>query len=345
MIKVLELFAGAGSFSVALSTLGIKHEIVGFSETRATAVELFSRLHNKKPEENLGDIHGVNAVGLDVDLVTFGSPCQSFSRSSNRADNHHKRGGKKGSGTKSSLMWEAVRIIGECKPKYLIWENVFDAVNSKHFDNFQEYMDELSDLGYNTYYKVLNAHELGSAQKRKRLFSISIRKDIDNGKFEFLDLAKPPKLLEEYLEPIDSPNIELLPKSVTDILVVGKDEKGLRIKTGTKLGYLHGNNGDAVDTGYLTSKTRRGRVQKKACHTLMRSKTIATIQDDKLRYLTLLEYWRLQEMPDELFKHVEDCNFSLNKAYDVVGGVINQLHLKTVFESLSKAFDWEKETS
>ena len=63
-----------------MSTLGIKHEIVGFSETRATAVELFSRLHNKKPEENLGDIHGVNAVGLDVDLVTFGSPCQSFSR-------------------------------------------------------------------------------------------------------------------------------------------------------------------------------------------------------------------------------------------------------------------------
>lgn len=56
--------------------------------------------------------------------------------------------------------------------------------------NFQNYMDELDSLNYNTYYKVLNAHELGSAQKRKRLFSISIRKDIDNGKFEFLDLTK-----------------------------------------------------------------------------------------------------------------------------------------------------------
>lgn len=345
MLKVLELFAGAGSFSVALNTLGIKHEIVGFSEIRQNAIDLFCRIHNKKPEDNLGDVFTVDATNLEVDLITFGSPCQSFSRSGNRPDNHHKRGGKKGSGTKSSLMWEAVRIVGECKPKYLVWENVFDAINSKNFDNFQQYMDELSDLGYNTYYKILNAHELGSAQKRKRLFSISVRKDVDNGKFEFLDYTSPPKLLEEYLEPIDSPNIEFLPDSVINLLVVGKDEEGLRIKTGTKLGYLHGNNGDAVDTGYLTSKTRRGRVQKKACHTLMRSKTIATIQEDKLRYLTLLEYWRLQEMPEELFKHVLDCDLTENKAYDVVGGVINQLHLKTVFESMAQAYDWELENT
>ena len=47
-------------------------------------------------------------------------------------------------------------------------------------------MDELDSLNYNTYYKVLNAHELGSAQKRKRLFSISIRKDMTMVNLSFL---------------------------------------------------------------------------------------------------------------------------------------------------------------
>ncbi|WRN25505.1 DNA cytosine methyltransferase [Staphylococcus aureus] len=48
MIKVLELFSGVGSFSISLNTLGIEHEIVGFSETRKTATQLFCKLHNKK---------------------------------------------------------------------------------------------------------------------------------------------------------------------------------------------------------------------------------------------------------------------------------------------------------
>jgi len=47
-------------------------------------------------------------------------------------------------------------------------------------------------------------------------------------------------------------------------------------------------------------------------------------------------------MPIELYRHVEECNFSLKDAYDVVGGVINQLHLNVVLGSLAEAFDWER---
>ena len=72
----------------------------------------------------------------------------------------------------------------------------------------------------------------------------------------------------------------------------------------------------------------------------MRGKTLGTINDGVLRFYSPREYWRLQEMPDELYKHVEACNFKPSTAYDVVGGVINQLHLKTVFLSLKKAFNW-----
>jgi len=332
LIKVLELFSGVGSFSISLNTLGIEHEIVGFSETRKTATQLFCKLHNKKESENLGDVRNVSAKDLDVDLLVFGSPCQSFTRAGKQG------GGLKGSDTRSALMWEAVRIMEECKPKWIVWENVPDAISRKNMPNFQNYMDELDSLNYNTYYKVLNAHELGSAQKRKRLFSISIRKDIDNGKFEFLDLTTEPKHLETYLENSDQPDIAN--EHIHSHLILGKDENGYKIKNGTKQGYLYANNGDGIDLAYVTSKARRGRVQVKACQTIMRGKTLGTINDGVLRFYSPREYWRLQEMPDELYKHVEACNFKPSTAYDVVGGVINQLHLKTVFLSLKKAFNW-----
>lgn len=335
MIKVLELFSGVGSFSLAMKNLGIKHEIVGYSEIRPTAVNLFSKIHNIPIENNLGDIKNIDARDLDVDLITFGSPCQDFSRTGKG------QGGNKNSNTLSSLMWEAVRIMKETNPKYIIWENVPDAISKKHFENFSEYMAELSDMGYNTYYKILNANQLGSAQKRRRLFSFSVRRDIDNGRFKFNEIFENHNPLSYYLEEYNNDMIKVK-KDVYDELVLGKTEKGYKIKNGTKLGYLIANEGDGIDLSFPTSKTRRGRVQKGMCQTLLRSKSIGTIQNGVLRYLTPLEYWRLQEMPEEEYEKVLECNFTTNEKYDVVGGVINQKHLKTLFTSIADAFDWER---
>ena len=332
-IKILELFSGAGSFSLALKTLGIKHDIVGYSDIRPTAVKLFSKIHNIPESDNLGDIKNIDATSLSVDLITFGSPCQSFSRTGKGA------GGVKGSNTPSSLMWEAVRIMKETNPKWIIWENVPDAISKKHLPNFQEYMAELDDMGYNTYYEVLNSHELGSAQKRRRLFAVSIRKDVDNGEFSFNKIKQSPKKLSAYLETYNE-SMEIVKDSVREELMLGETLEGYKIKNGTKLGYLIANEGDAIDLGFPTSKTRRGRVQKEMSQTLLRSKSIGTIQNGGLRYLTPLEYWRLQEMPEHLYDKVLECGFSTNEAYDVVGGVINQLHLKTLFTSMSDAFEW-----
>ena len=43
----------------------------------------------------------------------------------------------------------------------------------------------MEKLGYNNYYKVLNAKDYRIPQNRERVFTISIRKDIDTGKFKF----------------------------------------------------------------------------------------------------------------------------------------------------------------
>ena len=70
-------------------------------------------------------------------------------------------------------------------PKYLMLENVKNLVGKKFKPQFDEWVAWLNELGYNTYWKVLNAKDYGVPQNRERVFAISIRKDIDDGKFEF----------------------------------------------------------------------------------------------------------------------------------------------------------------
>lgn len=332
-MKLLELFSGVGSFSLGMSRNGIDHEIVGYSDIRNSAVKLFCKLHNMTEEQNLGDVKNVNAKGMNVDIITYGSPCQSFTRAGKG------EGGEKGSDTKSSLMWETVRIVGECNPKIVIWENVPDAVNKKNIGNFINYTDELEEMGYNSYYKVINANKNGSAQKRSRLFCVSIRKDVDDHKFKFIeDSNDPVKDLSFYLvdKGIQGFDVE---EKIQQALILGEDGDKLKIRNATISGYALAEEGDIVDTGFYNSKTRRGRVQNSACPTLLRSKTISVIENGRLRYLTPKEYWLLQEMPIELYDHVESCDYSLSEAYDVVGGVINQKHMDVLFKSLKLWLD------
>jgi DNA-cytosine methyltransferase len=102
-----------------------------------------------------------------------GSPCQSISLAG------LQHGADKGSGTRSSLMWETIRIVEKLKPKYVIWENVKNLLSKKHIHNFNAYLETMEQLGYTNYYQVLNAKDYRIPQNRERVFTISIRKDIN----------------------------------------------------------------------------------------------------------------------------------------------------------------------
>lgn len=91
--------------------------------------------------------------------------------------------GDKGSGTRSSLMYETIRIVEKLKPKYVIWENVKNLLSKTHKHNFDNYLKTLEELGYTNYYQILNARDYGIPQNRERVFTISI---LNNSKyFEF----------------------------------------------------------------------------------------------------------------------------------------------------------------
>lgn len=175
MLKVLSLFSGIGAFEKALERLNIDYELVGFSEIDKYAIKSYCEIHGVSESLNLGDVSKIDTSTLpkDVDLLTHGSPCQDFSMAGKQA------GGDKDSGTRSSLMYETIRIIGDIKPKYIIWENVKNLLSKKHIHNFNNYLKALDELGYNSYYQVLNSKDYGIPQNRERVFTVSIRKDID----------------------------------------------------------------------------------------------------------------------------------------------------------------------
>ena len=168
MIKILELFGGIGACSKALERLNIEHEVVDYVEIDKYAVKSYNAIHNSNFEPQ--DITQWDK-DIEVDLIMHGSPCQDFSLAGKQA------GGDEGAGTRSSLMYETIRIVSKLKPKYVIWENVKNLLSVKHIHNFDAYLEIMENLGYENHYQVLNAKDYGIPQNRERVFTISILKE------------------------------------------------------------------------------------------------------------------------------------------------------------------------
>ena len=191
-IRVLDFFAGTGCFDCALDRLGIDYELVDAVEIDKYAMQSFNAVHGTNFE--CQDICEWNKDVGEIDIMWQSSPCQSLSM----AGKGH--GADKGSGTRSALVWEVIRIAKKVQPKIIIWENVKGLVSKKHKHNHTEYMDELGKLGYNSYWKVLNTKDFLIPQNRERCFTVSIRQDIDNGNFEFPEPTLLVKRLKDVLE-------------------------------------------------------------------------------------------------------------------------------------------------
>lgn len=188
-IRLLELCAGYGSQALALKNLGIDvySEIAEFDEYASKA---YMQLHGET--KNYGDIYTIDETKLPYfDMITYSTPCQDFSVAGKG------KGGDKGSGTRSSLLWECERIIRSVKPKYLLMENVKNLLSDKHRHNINEWFKVLEGMGYKNYYKVLNAKDYGIPQNRERIFCVSI---LGGGQYLFPNPIPLEKRLKDMLE-------------------------------------------------------------------------------------------------------------------------------------------------
>ena len=181
-MKVLSLFSGIGAFEKALDNLQIPYELAGFSEIDKYAVKSYCAIHGVDESMNLGDITKIDEKALpkDIDLITYGFPCQDISLAGKQKGMFNDDGTQ----TRSGLFFEALRIIEATKPKIAIAENVKNLTGKKFKEQFELVLKSLEEAGYSNYWKVLNAKDYGIPQNRERVFIISIRKDIDKG-YEF----------------------------------------------------------------------------------------------------------------------------------------------------------------
>lgn len=168
-LRLIELFAGIGSQTQALTNIGIAHRVVAISEIDKYAIQSYEAMHGTA--NNLGDIRKIEELP-DADLWTYSFPCQDISVAG-------KGAGIK-EGTRSGLLFEVERLLRVASekgtlPKYLLLENVKNLVSKKFKADFDKWLDFLAELGYTNYWKVLNAKDYGIPQNRERVFCVSIR--------------------------------------------------------------------------------------------------------------------------------------------------------------------------
>lgn len=264
MLQLLELFGGIGSPRASLKKMGIKVKAIDYVETDPLAVHSYNAMF---ADELSYKTQSVVDWDLRPDVLVHGSPCQDISIAG-----LHK-GADKDSHTRSSLMWETIRIIqqlGEWRPKIVIWENVKGLLHKPMIKNFNQYLLEMERLGYTNSYEILDARDFGLPQARQRVFTISVLNGIA---FNFKLLKKKPmKDIREFLESNCEVDDVYTVTQPSILSVIGK--KGIKRAT-------------IIEDFAYTITTRQDR-------------SPAQIIDcgDRYRYLTELECWRLQGYSD-----------------------------------------------
>ena len=203
MIKVLSLFSGIGAFERAFCRIGLDWELVNYCEIDRWASLSYSMVNQCSESLNLRDVRTVTAETVrdrQVDLITYGFPCQDISI----AGKQQGFVNDSGESTRSGLFFEALRIIKELRPRYAIAENVKALTSTKFKNEFATVLSSLEEAGYNNYWRVLNAKDYGIPQNRERVFIVSIRKDVDEGDFQFPDKEPLMLRLRDMLEPAES---------------------------------------------------------------------------------------------------------------------------------------------
>ena len=167
-VKLLDLFSGIGGFHLGFERAGFEFDYVGFAEVDKYASAVYK--YNNPFAEELGDVKSIRSKNLPkIDIITFGSPCQDFSIAGKRAGATE--------GTRSSLIWEAIRLITECKPRVFVWENVKGTFSSNDGADFWAIIQAFTNIGsYRLEWQLLNTRWF-LPQNRERLYLVGYTGD------------------------------------------------------------------------------------------------------------------------------------------------------------------------
>jgi DNA (cytosine-5)-methyltransferase 1 len=174
--KSIELFAGAGGMAIGFEQAGFEIQLAIDNDKDCVATLLKNRPNWNIIKSNAEDINYKQFNG-QIDVVTGGFPCQSFSHAGKRLGFEDTRG---------TAFYGLAKAINEIKPKVFVGENVKGLSTHDKGFTLQTILNVFGKLGYNVKYRVLNALHYRVPQKRERTIIIGIKNDIIHPeKYEF----------------------------------------------------------------------------------------------------------------------------------------------------------------
>ncbi len=171
----IELFAGAGGLALGIekagfNTLGLVELDKDAAETLKTNRPQWNVIHDdiaNVSSQSLEELFGVKAGELD--LLSGGAPCQSFSYAGKRLGLEDARG---------TLFYHFALFLQKLQPKVFLFENVRGLLTHNQGRTYQTILDIFAQTGYTIQKQILNAWDFNVAQKRERLITIGIRNDL-----------------------------------------------------------------------------------------------------------------------------------------------------------------------
>ena len=330
--NVLELFAGAGGLALGLEQAGLQDiGLVEFDKYAAATLRrnrpewnVIEKDITKITDESTNGIYDYIDSNIELDVLSGGFPCQSFSYAGKRLGLEDTRG---------TLFYNYAKILKQTHPKMFIAENVRGLVTHDHGRTLKTIIDVFEQIGYHTTYRVLNAWDYGVAQKRQRMILIGIRNDL-NITYEFPKPFEYKPVLRDVLTDVpNSPGQAYSPKKaeVMKLVPAGGYWRDLPDQVAREymgVSYFSGGGRTGMarriswDEPSLTLTTSPSQKQTERAH------------PDENRPFTTREYARIQSFPDswkfegstnQIYKQIGNA-VAVNFAKQIGLSVINSLN-------------------
>lgn len=162
VMRLLDLFSGIGGFSYAAEKLVGGYETVAFCEQDEFCQQVLRKHWKDVPIYD--DVRTIDATGLGtIDIVAGGFPCQAVSQAGLQKATEDDR-----------WLWdEMLRIIQDCKPKWVIGENVVGLININQGILFEQVQTDLEKEGYSVQSVVIPAASKNAPHRRDRVWIIA----------------------------------------------------------------------------------------------------------------------------------------------------------------------------
>lgn len=307
-MKIATLFSGIGAPEQGAMRIYPDHEIVFACEFDKFARQSYEANYEIETEHFHNDVHDLDARQYKgkVDILVGGSPCQAFSLAGLRHGTDDERG---------QLIYQYVRVVEECMPEVIIYENVKGMMSIGGGRTIKEFVQALREIGYHCHYDVVNTKDYGVPQNRERIFLVGFLDSESYHRFEFAPKMILNKTIKDLLEnDVDEKyylDRELDPdcnKAVIEPMVL--DDYNSNIKT------------DGIACSLTTN-----------CGASAKRNGMKVIEPPyTIRKLTPRECLRLQDFPDSFVQVVSD-----SQMYKQAGNSMSVNILEMIFRQIEKA--------